>query len=81
MSEDVASIVIPKQVHQKVSETYGGRNKPDQIKRDARDLRAAVDRNLDAIKPTLKSYGATDKQIEAARTKLHKLNAEMGLYK
>lgn len=81
MSDDVASIVIPKEVHQKISETYGGRNKPEQIRSDAQDLRAAVDRNLDAIKPALKEYGATEKQIETARDKLHKLNIEMGLYK
>lgn len=80
MSDNVASIVIPKEVHQKLSETYGGRNNPEQIIRDAKDLRAAVDRNLNAIKPALKEYGATEEQIEAARARLHKLNSEQGLY-
>ncbi|ENO5561885.1 pyocin, partial [Escherichia coli] len=70
-----------KEVHQKISETYGGRNTPAQIELDSRNLRAAVDRNLDTIKPALKEYGATESQIEAARTKIHKLNSEMGLYK
>lgn len=81
MVQDVAAIVIPKEVHQKISETYGGRNTPAQIELDSRNLRAAVDRNLDTIKPALKEYGATESQIEAARTKIHKLNSEMGLYK
>jgi len=74
-------VAIHKEVHQKISETYGGRNTPAQIELDSRNLRAAVDRNLDTIKPALKEYGATESQIEAARTKIHKLNSEMGLYK
>jgi hypothetical protein len=81
LAQDVAAIVVPKEVHQKLSETYGGRNSPAQIELDSRNLRAAVDRNLDAIKPALKKDGATDAQIEAARTKMHKLNDSMGLYK
>lgn len=81
MAQDVAAIVIPKEVHQKISETYGGRNTPAQIELDSRNLRAALDRNLDAIKPALKEHGATESQIEAARAKMHKLNSDMGLYK
>ncbi|WP_258041645.1 hypothetical protein [Citrobacter amalonaticus] len=80
-SQDVAAIVIPKEVHQKLSETYGGRNNQAQIDLDSRDLRAAADSNLDAIKPALKEHGATESQIETARAKIHKLNGEMGLYK
>ncbi|MNB82927.1 S-type Pyocin [compost metagenome] len=79
-SQDVASIVIPKEVHQKISETYGGRNTAAQIELDSRNLRAAADRNLDAIKPALKDHGATEAQIEAARAKMHELNSKMGLY-
>jgi pyocin large subunit-like protein len=80
-SQDVAAIVIPKKVHQKISETYGGRNTSAQIELDSKNLRAALDRNLDAIKPALKDQGATENQIESARSKMHKLNSEMGLYK
>ncbi|MNJ54601.1 S-type Pyocin [compost metagenome] len=79
-SQDVASIVIPKEVHQKISETYGGRNTAAQIELDSRNLRASADRNLDAIKPALKDHGATEAQIEAARAKMHELNSKMGLY-
>ena len=81
LADDVAAIVIPKEVHQKLSETYGGRNTPAQIDLDSRNLRAALDRNLDTIKPALKEHGATEGQIEAARAKMHKLNIEQGLYK
>ncbi len=80
-AQDVAAIVVPKEVHQKLSETYGGRNSPAQIDLDSRNLRAAMDRNLDAIKPALKKNGATDAQIVAARTKMHELNSNVGLYK
>lgn len=82
--QNVAAIVVPKEIHQKLSETFGGRNTRNdaaQIKQDALDLRAAVDRNLDVIKPALKNHGATESQIEEARTKMHKLNSDMGLYK
>ncbi|MGV3345560.1 S-type pyocin domain-containing protein [Enterobacteriaceae bacterium LUAb1] len=81
LTDDVAAIVIPKEVHQKLSETYGGRNTPAQIELDSRNLRAAVDSNLDTIKPALKGHGASEVQIEAARAKMHKLNSKMGLYK
>lgn len=77
----MAAIVIPKDVHQKISETYGGRNSPAQIEMDSKNLRAALERNLDAIKPALKENGATEGQLEEARAKMHKLNSDMGLYK
>jgi hypothetical protein len=80
-SQDVAAIVIPKKVHQQISETYGGRNTSAQIELDSKNLRAALDHNLDAIKPALKEHRATESQIEAARSKMHKLNSDMGLYK
>lgn len=81
LADDVAAIVIPKEVHQKISETYGGRNTPAQIDLDSRNLRTALDRNLDAIEPALKANGATESKIEAARAKMHRLNSEQGLYK
>lgn len=81
LAKDVASIIVPKGIHHKISETFGGRNQPHIIDRDSRDLRAALDRNLDAIKPALKEYGATEKQIEVARVKMHELNTKQGLYK
>lgn len=80
-AQDVASIIIPKEVHQLVSETFGGRNNAIQIERDSWDLRLALDRNFNAIKPVLKNYGATENELEAAREKMHRLNEDMGLYK
>ncbi|OCQ53294.1 hypothetical protein Ppb6_01486 [Photorhabdus australis subsp. thailandensis] len=81
MAKDVAAIIIPAKVHQKLSATYGGRNSPAQIERDAQDLRTAVDRDFNTIKPALKNYGATEEQLEKALSKMHKLNQEQGLYR
>ncbi|WP_434527195.1 S-type pyocin domain-containing protein [Photorhabdus asymbiotica] len=81
MAKDVAAIIIPAEIHRKLSTTYGGRNTPSQIGQDSKDLHSAVDRDFDAIKPALKSYGATEGQLEEARSKIHKLNQKQGLYK
>ncbi|WP_350304561.1 S-type pyocin domain-containing protein, partial [Photorhabdus viridis] len=81
LSEDVASIIIPAEVHQKLSVTYEGRNTSTQIEQDSKNLRAALDRDFNTIKPVLKEYGATEAQLEDARAKMHKLNQEQGLYK
>lgn len=81
MADQVAAIVVPKEIHQKISQTYGGRNTSDQIARDANNLRDALNRNFDAIKPALKEHGAIEEQLESARTKMHELNIEQGLYK
>ncbi|NBF03041.1 pyocin [Pseudomonas sp. Fl5BN2] len=74
------SIAIPRTVHQKYSETYGGRNTKVQQAKDATDLRTAVETNLDAIKPYLLEEGFTEEQIETARTELHNLHQEQGWY-
>jgi uncharacterized Zn-binding protein involved in type VI secretion len=74
------SIAIPQKVHQKYSETYGGRNTIAKQVTDAADLRAAVDSNFDAIKPGLLAEGFTDADVEAARTELHALHQEQGWY-
>jgi hypothetical protein len=74
------SIAIPRKVHQKYSETYGGRNTKLQQAKDAVDLRKAVDTNLDTLKPFLLEEGLTDEQIEKARTDLHNLHQEQGWY-
>lgn len=81
MKKDVASLIVPASVHQKCSETYGGRNKPRQVEKDARDLRNAVDNNFDAIKGCLKAEGFSETEIENARHEMHQVNIEQGWYK
>lgn len=80
MAKDVAAIVIPKEVHRQISETFGGRNNQEQITRDSRDLKLAVESNFSVIEPALKGHGATEKQLSEAKTKIHELNESVGLY-
>ncbi|MGV8003823.1 hypothetical protein QPK14_17585 [Photorhabdus temperata subsp. temperata] len=80
LSKDVAAIIIPAEIHQKLSATYGGRNSPIQIGQDEKDLKAAVNRDFNAIKPALKNYGATEEQLEKAREKMHEINQKQRLY-
>ncbi|MFV0455809.1 MAG: S-type pyocin domain-containing protein [Pseudomonas sp.] len=77
---NAAGIAIPARVHQKHSETYGGRNTKAKQAQDAADLRAAVDSNFDAIRPGLLEEGYAEADIEAARSQLHQLNQEQGWY-
>ncbi len=81
MAKDVATLIIPAEVHQKLSSTYGGRNSPVQIEQDSKDLHAAFERDFNTIKPALKEYGVTEGQLENARAKMHKFNQEQELYK
>ncbi|QHG67855.1 S-type pyocin domain-containing protein [Pseudomonas putida] len=78
--EAAPSVVIPAEVHRKFSQTYGGRNNRARQIKDASDLRAAVDSNMDALKPGLLEYGFTEDEIESARRQLHELHQQKGLY-
>lgn len=77
--ESAPSIVIPTEVHRKYSETYGGRNFRSKQEQDASDLHAAVDSNLNALKPGLLEYGFTEDDIEQARQQLLALHDGLGL--
>lgn len=81
LKKDVAALIVPASVHQKCSETYGGRNTPSQIEKDAKDLKSAVDRNINAIKGCLRDEGFSDAQIEQARQEMHQVNREQGWYR
>ncbi|EME0895111.1 S-type pyocin domain-containing protein [Vibrio parahaemolyticus] len=75
-----AGVAIPREIHQKCSETYGGRNKLEKQQVDSGDLEAAVNSNFDAIKTCLKENGYTDGQLEDAREEFHRLNKANGWY-
>ncbi|WP_157798281.1 S-type pyocin domain-containing protein [Aeromonas cavernicola] len=81
MKKDVAALIIPKSVHQKCSETYGGRNSPMRIHMEASDLRGAVDSNMQAIRGCLKNEGFSDAEIDKAHQEMHQINIKMGWYK
>jgi len=76
----VASVAIPAHIHKKYSETYGGRNNKVKQFLDAENLRAAVDRNFDVIRPYMIKDGFTESSLEEARVKMHKINQEQGWY-
>ncbi|NNJ18266.1 S-type pyocin domain-containing protein [Pseudomonas putida CSV86] len=74
-------IAIPSEVHKKFSETYGGRNTKEKQHADALDLKTAIDRNFDAIKPGLIEHGLEESKIEQARQKIHDLQRQQGWIK
>ncbi|MCW7760435.1 S-type pyocin domain-containing protein [Photorhabdus luminescens] len=76
-----ASIAIPKRVHQKYSETYGGKNTPTKKTQDASDLKVAVESNFDAMVVGLTEEGYTSEQLNKAREDLHQLNKKQRWYK
>lgn len=80
LSGKVAAVIVPVEVHRKISATYGGRNRT-QKEHDSYDLRTAADKDFDIEIPVLKEHGATDLQLKEARAKIHKINNDLGLYK
>lgn len=48
---------------------------------DSKDLRAAAQKDMDALKPRLKQGGFSDSEIQAAFDKVHAQNVASGLYK
>ena len=75
-----AAVAIPREVHQKCSETYGGRNQREKQELDASNIEVAVNNNFDAIKQCLKDHGYTEKELQEAREKLHRINKLNGWY-
>ncbi|WP_294737280.1 S-type pyocin domain-containing protein [uncultured Pseudomonas sp.] len=80
LMRSVGCIAIPARVHQRYSETYGGRNTKARQRLDAGDLRGAVESNFDAIKPYLLEEGYLEAELEGARAKMHKVNEDQGWY-
>ncbi|QQX61438.1 S-type pyocin domain-containing protein [Pseudomonas chlororaphis] len=80
LMKTAACIAIPAQVHQKYSETYGGRNTKLRQRLDASDLRTAVESNFYAIKLYMLEAGFSETDLEDARVKMHKINEEQGWY-
>ncbi|OEE65868.1 hypothetical protein A1OO_08650 [Enterovibrio norvegicus FF-33] len=80
LKNSAAGIAIPAKVHQKCSETYGGRNQPEKQIEDSNSIKDAVDSNFDAIEQCLKENGYEQDQLDSARKKLHEINKENGWY-
>ncbi len=80
LKKRVASLVIPKEVHENCSETYGGRNKK-RIEQDSKNFEAAVVSNFSAVAECLRNdYGISQKELDDALEQMHRLNKKEGLY-
>ena len=66
-------------VHRDVSQTYGGRNKPERVGGDADDLRAAQERNLEAYRDRLRADGHSDSEIDGAFQRVREANRQHGI--
>ncbi|OEF57951.1 S-type pyocin domain-containing protein [Enterovibrio norvegicus] len=80
LKNSAAGIAIPAKIHQKCSETYGGRNQPGKQIKDSNSIEDAIDSNFDAIERCLKDNGYEQEQLDAARKRLHEINKENGWY-
>ena len=76
---EATTVEVPKDVHQK-GPTYGGKNTPEQIQKDAKDLCGAVCRDTDALRKNMIEKGYDPKQVEDAINKILERNKEMGIY-
>lgn len=61
------------------SRTYKGRNTPGQIAEDARDLRAAQERDLARMRETMRGNGHSEDRIEATLERIRERNRNRGL--
>ena len=77
--QNATAVEVPKDVHQ-AGPTYGGKNTPEQIQKDAKDLCGAVCRDTDALRKNMIEKGYDPKQVEDAINKILERNKEMGIY-
>lgn len=75
------AIAIPQKIHQRYSETYGGKNTAVKKSKDASDLKAAVTSNFEAQRIGLREAGFSDEQLNQAHQDLHHYNRKQGWYK
>lgn len=72
------SMAVPREVHQRRSTTYGGRNSAERIAQDAADPAGAVRRDFDAYRETLAESGWTAEAIEGKYNEIVAMNRAMG---
>ncbi|EHM94753.1 hypothetical protein HMPREF0975_01118 [Actinomyces sp. oral taxon 849 str. F0330] len=58
------AIAVPKEMHDKLSRTIGGRNTKTRIHRDSLDIIRAIKADVDAYTPELRRRGYSDNDIE-----------------
>jgi filamentous hemagglutinin len=78
--QNATAVEVPRDVHV-AGPTYGGKNTPAQIKRDADDLCGAVCRDTDALRTNLTNRGYDSKLVEDTVTKIVERNRQIGVIK
>ena len=58
------AIAVPKEMHDKLSRTIGGRNTKTRIHRDSLDIIRAIKADVDAYTPELRKRGYSDNDID-----------------
>lgn len=72
------AIEVPKEVHSK-SDTFRGKNTPDQIDADASNLSAAANRDYTTTRKNLIDYGYSPQKVDAALDKMRQANRKKGI--
>ena len=80
LKDSGTAIAIPRKIHQKCSETYGGKNSQEKQWKDADNIKFAVDSNFDAIENCLRDQGVSQLELDKARRELHEINQSNGWY-
>lgn len=57
LKKNSPAVAAPRKIHQQTSPTYGGRNTPNQIAADAKDLNVAQKRDRSIFDEAMKSRG------------------------
>ncbi|GEM_PF-2390691 len=63
---EAGAVAVTEEDHRGISRTFGPRNTPDQIAKDADDLKGAIDRDLKVYEDRLKEDGVDTKQLKKA---------------
>lgn len=73
-----ATVEVPKEVHAK-GDTWRGKNTPEQIEADSRDLSAAAERDYATQRQNLIDHGYSPEKVDEAIAKMRELNRSMGI--
>ncbi|WP_445375449.1 hypothetical protein ACSLVK_07330 [Photorhabdus tasmaniensis] len=78
--QNATAVEIPRDAH-KASPTYGGKNTPAQVQKDAMDLCGAVCRDTDALRKNMIERGYDPKLVDDAVKKVIERNRQTGVMK
>jgi RHS repeat-associated protein len=79
LRNEATCLMVPTCIHREASRTYGGRNTPQQIAEDAKDLPGAQERDLAAYRERLVQEGHSEDQIQDAFQNVRQRNRRSGI--